>query len=133
MDSTPHLELVLRGPALDEAADGLVAALSEARDKHGDITRTPQEEPTGGNGRAAKPALIVAIPGAILATTQVRDPIVERFKKRRQAQQVLDAVREARKKKVNVALRLTDGEEKPLTKLSADDFLDLIEQTVKPQ
>jgi len=120
----PELKFVLAGSQSDLAATALVNALGpedvEAR-------RQPVTEAPDADRKVIDPislaTLILSIPTAVLAVID----IVDRLKKRRKAQAVIDAAKQAKaEQQVDIYLLTLDQTPQPVADLTPDRLLDLV-------
>jgi hypothetical protein len=120
----PELKFVVAGKQSDLAAAALVRALGPDA---GEVRRQPVTEAPDAERKVVDPislaTLILSIPAAVLAVID----IVDRLKKRRTAQAVIDAAKQARtEQQVDIYLLALDQTPQPVADLTPDRLLDFV-------
>jgi hypothetical protein len=127
----PELSFVLAGTDTSGAADALIAALGGGDGVK--ATTTPAPALPEVQRRIVDPialaSLIVSIPGATLAVAD----IVDRIRKRRKAQTVIDTAQRLRsEQQVETYLLAADQTPRAVADLDADKLLDLVVEIDRP-
>ena len=118
----PDLELIISGSGAENAVAKLAEALGDDK-----VELTPRLLPSGARAGQkmvdpiAVAALLVAIPGAILAVQDLADRIV----KRRRAKAMIEVAERARFEGVEITIVTLQGS-KALADLDADALLELV-------
>ena len=120
-----ELRFVLEGPDTDTAAAALIEALGD--EAGAAATTAPVRSLPAAERKLVDPialaALIVSIPGAVLAVWDLAD----RISKRRKAHQVVETARRLRaERQVETWLLATDATPRSVADLDADGLLDLV-------
>jgi hypothetical protein len=120
----PELKFVLAGNQSDLAAAALVSVLGPEGDE---ARREKVIEMPDADRKVVDPislaALILSIPSAVLAVIDIAD----RLKKRRKAQAVIDAAKQAKaEQQVDIYLLTLDQTPEPVADLTPDRLLDLV-------
>lgn len=123
---TKDLELLLRGPGAEAAADALAALLGEGGPGPGvPIARRPADAAAGGRRKAVDPvavaALVLSIPSAALAAWD----LTTRIQARRKAEKVVEAARRLRLETGTDSFVLTLEGPRALDTLDPDRLLEL--------
>ena len=120
----PELKFVLAGNQSDIAATAIVHALGpeDAEARRQPVTEAPDAERKVVD-LISLATLILSIPTAVLAVID----IVDRLKKRRKAQAVIDAAKQAKaEQQVDIYLLTLDQTPQPVADLTPDRLLDLV-------
>lgn len=120
----PELKFVVAGKHSDVAAEALVHALGP---EAAGARRQLVSEASDAERKIVDPislaTLILSIPAAVLAVVD----IVDRLKKRRTAQAIIDAVKQAKtEQQVDIYLLTHDQTPLPVADLTSDRLLDLV-------
>jgi hypothetical protein len=126
----PELKFVLAGEKADVVATALVSALGPEGDE---ARREKVTEMPDADRKVIDPislaALILSIPSAVLAVMDIAD----RLNKRRKAQAVIDAAKQAKaEQKVDIYLLTADQTPETVADLTPDRLLDLVAKLQPP-
>ncbi len=122
------LRIVVDGDDAERAANELSAILAEG-ESSAVIARSPVSAlPPVATRKVVDPislaAMVLAIPGAVLATADLAD----RIRKRRKAERLVAAARRLQHERVTVSVIAPNGVLRPMEGLEADTVLEIAQQ-----